>query len=403
MKILQVSAFDVGGGAARIAMSLQREFRRRGHTARLAVGHKIDPTSDTFQLPRENSRATRLRRAWDRYWGLETYQYPGSRALLGHLPEMPGVVHLHNLHGEYFDLRLLGKLADRVPTLLTLHDQWLFTGHCAHGMGCERWRIGCGHCPDLAIYPAVRRDLTAINWSRKRAVVRGKRLFIATPSAWLGDSVAQSLLSEARLDLRVIPNGVDTTVFSPGDRAAARDALGIPRDARVLFFAAQGAVNNPFKDFESARAAVQRLGRGAILLVAGAEGPREDRGSYVFWPAGSHVEEGSLRTLYQASDCLIHAALAETFPTVILEAMGCGIPVVATAIGGIPEQVTEGETGYLVPLRDPVALAQAAEKAIADSARLGAAGRKKCETNFSMELQVTRTLDWYDQAVKDRR
>ncbi len=68
------------------------------------------------------------------------------------------IVQCHNLHGGYFDLRALQWLSARVPTLLTLHDMWTLTGHCAHALGCDRWRTGCGRCPDLKLDPAIRAD-----------------------------------------------------------------------------------------------------------------------------------------------------------------------------------------------------------------------------------------------------
>ena len=94
--------------------------------------------------------------------GLENFNFPGSRGLLCLMSPRPGVVHCHNLHGGYFDLRFLPKLSARVPTLLTLHDAWLLGGPSAHSFGCERWTTGCGPCPDFTIPPAIPVDLSLI-------------------------------------------------------------------------------------------------------------------------------------------------------------------------------------------------------------------------------------------------
>src|SRR4029079_4578923 len=85
--------------------------------------------------------------------GLEDFDYPNSVELLRFLPQKPDLLHCHNLHGNYFDLRALAGLSRQIPTVLTLHDAWLLSGHCAHSFECERWTIGCGECPDLTIYP----------------------------------------------------------------------------------------------------------------------------------------------------------------------------------------------------------------------------------------------------------
>ncbi len=100
-------------------------------------------------------------RVLDRRRGVEDFRFPAAWRLAELAPRRPQIVHAHNLHGNYFDLRALPALCQAAPLVLTLHDAWLLAGHCAHSMGCERWRTGCGNCPDLGVYPAVRRDATA--------------------------------------------------------------------------------------------------------------------------------------------------------------------------------------------------------------------------------------------------
>ena len=109
-----------------------------------------------------------------------------------------------------------------MPTVLTLHDAWLLSGHCAHSFDCERWKTGCGECPDLTIEPAIRRDATADNWVRKRDIYARSRLYVATPSPWLMGRVEQSMLAPAVEQARVIPNGVDLSVFRPADKRSIR-------------------------------------------------------------------------------------------------------------------------------------------------------------------------------------
>src|SRR5262245_59012697 len=107
--------------------------------------------------------------------GYEDFNFPASWHLLDLPPERPDILHCHNLHGSYFDLRALPWLSQQVPVVLTLHDAWLLSGHCAHSFDCQRWQTGCGQCPDLAIPPAIRRDATAYNWRRKRDVYTKSR------------------------------------------------------------------------------------------------------------------------------------------------------------------------------------------------------------------------------------
>ena len=210
--------------------------------------------------------------AVERQWGRESFDFPGSRRLLHLLPRTPDIVHCHNLHGGYFDPRSLPSLSGKVPVVLTLHDAWLLSGHCAYSFGCERWKVGCGQCPDLSIPPAVKRDATAFNWRRKRDIYGRSHLYIATPSKWLMDKVDESMLKESLEDSRVIPYGVALSVFHSADRSAVRATLGMPQDAKLLLFTANGIRANIWKDYATLEAAIAKLSRRLsdqrILFIA---------------------------------------------------------------------------------------------------------------------------------------
>jgi len=182
MKVLQVATVETGGGAAAIAGALHRGYRARGCQSWQAVGQKTSDDTDVCVVPDDDrslqrasgyvavQRALRgmaarhpgqgwglvrrtLRRAmhprvwWEERRGIEDFEFPGSHHVLDLAPEIPDVLHCHNLHGGYFDLRALAALSHRVPTALTLHDAWMMSGHCAHSLGCDRWTSGCGACP----------------------------------------------------------------------------------------------------------------------------------------------------------------------------------------------------------------------------------------------------------------
>src|SRR3546814_10499316 len=125
--------------------------------------------------------------------------------------------------------------------VLTLHDEWAYTGHCAYTLGCERWRSGCGQCPHLDVYPSIRRDASAANWTAKYDIYSSSRLYVATPSHWPMKRVLESSVASAVVERKVIPNGINLELFKPGDRTEARRRIGVPEDALVLLFAANRA------------------------------------------------------------------------------------------------------------------------------------------------------------------
>lgn len=347
----------------------------------------------------------------DEYRGIENFRYPGSWRVLEVAPEPPDVVHCHNLHGSYFDLRVLPWLSSRVPTVLTLHDAWTLSGHCAHSFDCERWKTGCGQCPDLTIYPAVRKDATAYNWLRKRDIYTGSRLYIATASQWLMQKVEASILSSAAVETRVIPDGVDLSVFHPGDSREARSELRLPPDAKLVFLAGERLRTNVWRDYETARAAISRVsqrmrGQTVLCIALGEEGAPERVGEAEIRFVPYERDPRVVARYYRAADVYVHPARADTFPNAVIEAMACGTPVVATAVGGIPEQVEDGHTGYLVGPKDAESMASSLERLLSDDALRAAMGAEAAEvasSRFDLARQARAYLGWYREIVEAER
>jgi glycosyltransferase involved in cell wall biosynthesis len=460
VNILQVSASDGVGGAHKIAAALQHGFRMRGHGSWMAVGKRTTDNPNVYTIPSgfgwsptrmlfdaaamavgpmvgrvPGAKRTRqafrsadpLAYARARWTGREYFGYPGSTRILELPPVAPDIVHLHNLHTEYFDLRSLSDLGRTVPVAITLHDEWTYTGHCAYGMDCERWRIGCGECPHLRIYPSVRRDATHANWLAKQAIYERSRLYVSAPSTWLLDRARASILAAAAASFRLIPNGVDQGLFRPADQNAARDLLGLPREPLILLFAANVVARNKFKDVATVVAAAERVALGLrdrelLLIALGGKGPARslENGELRFVPYESELAR--VAAYYQAADVYLHAANADTFPTTVLEALSTGTPVVATAVGGIEEQVrslsrapgswtgpsvkASNATGVLVDAHDAVGMAAATAFLLRDDALRAQLAKNAAEdaaARFNVERQLDETLAWYAESNDDWR
>ncbi len=443
MKILMANTSDVGGGAEKVTMELLRAYRRRGHAVKLAVGVKRGTDPDV--CPIDNCRHRNLwvrfwdsvhSRCWRKGWGAgraalvlqylgrprrvlamlkgeEDFDFPATRDLPDLCPGGPDILHCNNLHGGFFDLRSLAWLSHRVPVVLRLSDMWLLTGHCSHSFDCAKWETGCGDCPDLSIPPALRRDGTAQNWQRKRGIYARSRLYVSAPSQWLMDRVQRSILARGLAGSRVIPNGVDLSVFRPADRDRARGEIGVPAAARVLLFAANSVRTNVWKDYRTMRAALaivaERLADQDVVLVAlGEEAGSERVGRSEVRFAPYEKDPRAVARYYQTADVYVHAARVDTFPNAVLEALACGTPVVATAVGGIPEQVKslnpgaacrdEEATGMLVPAGDAEGLAACLETLLTREGmrrRLGENAARDARARFDLERMVEDYLAWY--------
>ncbi len=394
MKILQISTADRGGGAEAVALSLHRGLRERGHDAVLAVGYRRTDEEGVVEIGGSGSRKGRALRdpgvLLDMLRGHEDFRFPASHRVLELAPWAPDVVHVHNLHGGYFDLRALPELARRARLVATLHDAWLLTGHCAHPLDSDGWLRGCGNCPHLDTYPALRRDGTAFNLERKRSIYDGLELTAVTPSRWLMDMVERSVLAPAAARREVIPNGVDLDVFSP--RAPAET-----RSVPLLVFAAQGGRANEFKDFATLRAALGRLSVPVEAVALGDASPVEEQVGQATVRSLGTVPPRKVADWLRAADVYVHPSRADTFPNGVLEALACGTPVVASRVGGIPEQVTEA-TGVLVEPGDPAVLATAIESLLADPvrrARMGDAAAADARARFASDPQIDAYIRLY--------
>jgi glycosyltransferase involved in cell wall biosynthesis len=344
--------------------------------------------------------------------GLEDLAHWSTRNLLELTGEPPDLVLCNNLHGGYFDLRELPRLSRRVPVVLRVADSWAFTGHCAVPPGCPRWEHGCGDCPDLATPPAVRRDLTAYNWRRKRRILAGARLHVVAPSRWLMDRARRSLLGSSIASSRVVANGVDTATFAPGPAAPARDALGADRDAAVLVYVSNLGAANPHKDFATLQRAMRRLAdrlsdRPLELLVVGAEGPDEPLGGRARIRHLPYLADRErLADAYRAADLYVHAAGDEAFCLTAAEALSCGRAVVAAAAGGLPEVVEHGRTGLIERPGDDAALADAIEHLLDDRERREAMGdeaARRARQRFDAEMVIDELHAWCAHIVSGRQ
>lgn len=440
LSIVQIAAADEGGGAATVAGGLMRGFMARGHQVRHLVGSKRGDDPNVVLLEDDDRAAARVtgyavvqrllrrlaalhpnrglgltsrslrltthpRALIARWHGIEDFEFPASHRLLDRCDAMPDIVHGHNLHGGFFDLRALASISARVPTVLTLHDMWLLTGHCAHSLSCDKWTTGCGACPDLTLDPPIRRDATAGNWRRKRDIYARSRLHIVTPSRWLRDRVAGSMLGPLATSLRVIANGVDTNVFHPGSRRAAREALRMPVDEHVILLTT-GARGSMWKDDRVLREAMEIVAsresnRQVRFVAVGRESAVAIRGRAITEAVPYQLDPRVMARYYQAADLYLHAARADTFPLAVLEAMACGTPVIATNVGGIPEQI-DAQSGVLVPRGDGAAMAEAVARLLACDdrrAQLAAGSVKAIASRFTIERHVGEYLDLFREVI----
>jgi glycosyltransferase involved in cell wall biosynthesis len=418
-KVLIVNTADEGGGTERFASLLLEGLRQRQIDVWMIVGHKS--SNHPRIIPIHSSPFFDYRR-YDNFWyrsvvpalrtiessvGLESYRYPFSRHLYEITGSPPDVVLVCNVHGGFFDIRQLGALSRHVPLVLRPGDAWLVTGHCAVPAACERWRSGCGKCPDLARPPSVPHDLTRVNWRRKRRIYRRARWSVVAPSNWQMQRLNQSILRHAAGSRHVIRNGVDQSNFHPGEQLKARQSLELPANRVIALIVTNLGQASPFRDFHTLRAALaaltQQPNRAEFdVVVVGREGPSETIGQLTIQHRPYCTSSSELALYYQAADFLVNPTREETFSNVVAEAMCCGIPVLASRIAAIPEIVSDNQTGILVAPADIEALALALARLSSDEGlrrHLASQAAARAKHLFSLDGMIDRYVEVFESSL----
>ena len=317
------------------------------------------------------------------------------------------VVHWHLVYPNIVSLPLVPLLTRMRPTVWTLHDPWATTGHCIHPLACERWRTGCGRCPDLKRNFAIWFDTTAFSWRIKRTLYKRSPLTLVVPSRWLKSRVEASPVLAGR-PCHVIPPGLDLERWTLRERDACRARLGIPTTDHVLAFRLPHGRWSTGKGVPWLLRALDlyRPSRATTLIAfedAGALRAMGDK--YSIKDMGWLSDEEKLAEVLSAADVFLMPSEAETAPTMALEAMACGTAVIGSNNTGFPEIVRPPHAGLLVPPGDAEALAQAIEQLLSnDDLRrgMGEAGRRFVETEHPLSLHVQRHMELYRNVVAER-
>lgn len=309
----------------------------------------------------------------------------------------PDVIHLHNMHGWYLNWPMLfGYLKQAgIPVIWTLHDCWAFTGHCAYftEIGCNKWKSVCKNCKLYRNYPGCFVDDSEKQFDLKKKCFTGiDRLTIVTPSQWLADLVKESFLKDYHTV--VIHNGIDLEKFKPA-ASNFRKQYHLENKIVLLGVAFDWSPRKGIEDFK--RLAQELPEEYAIVLVGVSPKIAETLPKrIVSIPCTQSQEE--LAQIYSAVDLFVNPTLEDNFPTVNLEALACGTPVVTYDTGGSPESLTE-QCGKVVPYRDYPALKEAVCQMKNVKVAMAQACRERAQ-QFGREDAYKKYLDLYGKCRK---
>lgn len=286
-----------------------------------------------------------------------------TKAFIKRIEEIdPDIIHIHNIHGYFLNYKILFDYLSKAgkPVIWTVHDCWLYTGHCYHYMkaGCDRWKTGCGHCPQKRQFPAsLFIDRSAKNYKDKERAFCSmpKDLLTIVPvSEWIRNEMRESFLNNYHF--KVIHNGIDTKIFTPSaSDCEVREKYGIGSRKIILGLASIWCKEKGWDDFI---ALSKSIGEDEVIVMVGVTPERAKGVPNGIIPIARTENVRQMAELYSAAEVFVNPTWQDNYPTVNLEAISCGTPVITYNTGGSIESITP-DTGTVVPQGDLASLRQA--------------------------------------------
>ena len=404
MRIVQING-GAKGSTGKIMMGIAEVARAQGHEVMCAspiTTTNRDAGEDcgyyrigTFNSRRVNVALARITGFNGCFAWFETYK------LLKKIDEFkPDIIHLHNLHDSYINLPMLFSYIKKhnVSAVWTLHDCWAFTGQCPHFtiVKCDEWKTGCHNCPQYKEYPASLYDNTKRMWKLKRKWFTGiENMRIVTPSKWLAELAKESYLKGYPIE--VINNGIDLDVFKPTP-SNFRERYGIPAEKHIVLGVSFAWGYR--KGLDCFVEMAEKLGEQYQIVLVGTDDEIDKNLPQSIISIHRTQNQKELAEIYSAADAFAMPTREENYPTVNMEAIACGTPVVTFDTGGSPEMLDD-KTGIVVEAND----IEATKKAIKDICE-----KKRCNDEeyivayskkFNMQKKFTDYIELYATVLEE--
>ena len=368
MKILHINASDIGS-TGKIVQDISQQATIRGWESvslfpRRHRAQNPDIKEFSIAYPWEQGVYRRICAVYGLRYGCAPLST--SRALRIIRREKPDVVHLHSVNCYCVNIyRLLKCLRKKgIATVVTNHAEFFYTGNCPHAMDCEKWKTGCGNCPDVFMATDSRLfDRTHTAWQKMRKAFQNHpNIWITSVSPWVHNRSLQSPIL-ANLRQSTILNGVNSDIFTHKDMHIVRKELDILPEEKVILHVTANFSDLP-TDGKGGRYVLElarRLQKSNIkFLVAGkydVKGQVPDNVTLL----GEIRDQEKLADYYRAANLVVLTSKRETFGMAVAEALSCGTPVVGFESGG-SESIAMKEYSQFVPFGAIDALENAAKK-----------------------------------------
>lgn len=267
----------------------------------------------------------------------------------------PDIIHIHNIHGYFLNYQILFDYLSSCgkPIIWTVHDCWLYTGHCYHYAyaGCYKWENHCKNCPQKRAFPtSYWHDRSSKNFIDKRNAftsIPKDLVRFTTVSAWMRKEMSRSFLKE--YDFQVIHNGIDTSVFKPRSVEAVKQKYGLTDKRHILLGVA--SIWSDEKGLSDFLSLSERMSEEEVIVLVGVDESLKNRLPKKIKAISRTENIEQLSELYSAATAFVNPTWQDNYPTVNMESIACGTPVVTYRTGGSIETITP-DTGHIVEQGD---------------------------------------------------
>lgn len=406
MKVAQINSVYGFGSTGIIVKDIEQMLKQNGDSSCIIYQQTKIPVENGFRVG--NLVDWKVHAFMTRIRGKQGYDsILSTKKMLTYLDmENPDIVHLHNLHSNYINLNMILDYLRKknIPTVVTLHDCWFFTGKCYHFVvsGCHRWETICRNCPQN------KEDVKSLFFDQSSRVFEDKRkhfqnisaLTVVGCSEWIKNLARKSPIF-ANKKIVQIYNGVDTDIFYSRHNRLFREKNSLGNQFVILGMANKWLQNRNRDIFERILGALST--DDVIVIIGCSEDQRRDFShSNKVIPIGYINDRNELADIYSSADVFVNLTLEDTLPTVNMEAICCGTPVITYDSCGSPELVEEGKTGYIIPANSFIALKNSLKKI-----KEGNLSRHECEEIghrcFNKNEQYLKYLQVYNDLIKRKK
>ena len=333
MKIIHINTTDKKGGAAIVAWNLKKELEFNNHKVTMFVRWKYSKDKNVVHIPKNFGQdfliyffANDLKFSKSD-WILQTKQFKEA-----------DIIHCHNLHSNFFNLSTLIELSKIKPVVWTIHDLWPITGGCTDSFSCRNL--------------IKQHRLFYFLWDQTKYLKKGKKeiyskcqnLNIVAPSNWMYQNLKRSVLKNH--PLCSIPNGIDTKIFHKKSKTKSRNKLKLPTNKKIVLFVAVKR-EDKLKGWKYVKRATNLFKQKNVIFLGIGSGSKNLKKSENILDREYIKDPAVLAEYFSSADLLLSPSLADSFNLVNLEAMACGLPVVAFNTDAIPEIVLHKKNGYI--------------------------------------------------------